>query len=201
MIIISANGRPSSSIHGTTVTNFESYQRRLLPLQELEQRLIQQLSDPEDNEQHEATHLPPPPGSNSKASASRDPYYSQTGPSSGGLPVSSSYPQAGPSHDPRLVAKLSIPSGARSSPASPTSPESEVAVRTSSNWKKVLSLGRIQSPISAHSGELHGWWEDPDDPVHVVNRCAPAMSELWRDPKVRQRLAEKKLRLEESGGL
>ena len=52
-----------------------------------------------------------------------------------------------------------------------------------------------------HGGELNGWWEDPDDPVHVLNRCAPVIAELWRDPKVRQKLTEKRLRLEESSGL
>jgi len=36
--------------------------------------------------------------------------------------------------------------------------------------------------------------------VHVLNRCAPAMTDLWRDPRVRQRLAEKRIRLEESSG-
>ena len=38
-----------------------------------------------------------------------------------------------------------------------------------------------------HSGELRGWWEDPQDPVHVLSRCAPAMVEMWRDPKVHYR--------------
>ena len=46
-----------------------------------------------------------------------------------------------------------------------------------------------------------GWWEDPDDPVHTLNRCAPVMNELWRDPKVRSTLHEKRIRLEESSGL
>ncbi|KAM5538317.1 hypothetical protein V8D89_007919 [Ganoderma adspersum] len=101
---------------------------------------------------------------------------------------------------------------AAASPRSPTSAapsvgsaaghEHEPAIRTGSNWKKHFALGRMQSPKSAHSGsgELEGWWEDPTDPVHVLNRCAPIMTELWRDGKVRARLAERKIRLEESSG-
>jgi hypothetical protein len=30
----------------------------------------------------------------------------------------------------------------------------------------------MKSPKSPHSGELEGWWEDPDDPVHILNKCA-----------------------------
>ena len=59
----------------------------------------------------------------------------------------------------------------------------------------------MKSPKSPHSGELEGWWEDPDDPVHILNKCAPAMLDLWKDENVKQRLAEKRLRLEESSGL
>lgn len=203
-IIISSNGRPPSSMSSSSAINYESYRRRLLPLQDLELRLIQQLSDPEDNDENEATRLPA--ASSSSSTPPRDPYYTNGGPTSGGIATSSSYPQAGPSYDPRMVPRISIPTGARSSPASPTSPASlssqfEIAVPTGSKWKKVLSPLRIQSPKTPHSGEVHGWWEDPDDPVHVVHMCAPAMSELWRDPKVRQRLAERRLRLEESSGL
>jgi len=55
----------------------------------------------------------------------------------------------------------------------------------------------MKSPKSPHSGELEGWWEDPDDPVHILNKCASAMLDLWKDPNVKQRLTEKRLRLEE----
>jgi len=58
----------------------------------------------------------------------------------------------------------------------------------------------MKSPKSPHSGELEGWWEDPDDPVHILNKCASAMLDLWKDPNVKQRLVEKRLRLEESSG-
>ena len=82
---------------------------------------------------------------------------------------------------------------------SPNSPQSlqEVSVKTTSNWKKAPSLGgRMKSPKSPHSGELKGWWEDPADPVHISNKCALVMLDLWRDPNLKQRL-----RSEESSGL
>lgn len=77
----------------------------------------------------------------------------------------------------------------------------EVIVHTSTNWKKVFAFGRSKSPKSPHSGEIEGWWEDPDDPVHVLHACGPAMLDLWRDKQVRARLEEKRLRLEETSGL
>ncbi|OBZ68480.1 Guanine nucleotide-binding protein alpha-4 subunit [Grifola frondosa] len=191
-IIITANGRPSSSLSGTFVPAYDTYRKRLAPLLDLEQRLIQQLSDPEGNDEHEVTHLPT---QNWDAHVHAYSMHAATSTASfNGRPA------------PRIMIPGASVSAGPLSPASPTSPVAslsgggEIAVSTTSNWKKALSLRRIQSPKSAHSGELHGWWEDPSDPVHVLNRCAPAMSELWRDPKVRQRLAEKRLRLEESSG-
>lgn len=177
---------------------------------DLEQRLIVVLSDPEEEGEREATHLPDGYGSFASAAALTS------------LPASGSAPHG---HTPGRPPPITIPSssapGASSSsstssqpwtgPTSPRSPTSpavsvvssthELAVRTGSNWKKHFALGKIQSPKSAHSGELEGWWEDPTDPVHVLNRCAPVMNELWRDPKVHQRLAERHIRLEESSGL
>ncbi|OCH87568.1 G-alpha-domain-containing protein [Obba rivulosa] len=188
--IIDISGRPSSSAGG--IPGWDAYRRRLAPLAELEARLIQQLSDPEDNAEHEATHLFPPPPERPAPNAPGPSNYSLT------------YVQP-PSGRARAAPTVRIPGGRHSSPASPTSPAalnngSELSVRTGSNWMKAFTLGKLQSPKSAHSGELHGWWEDPDDPVHVLNYCAPAMVELWRDSKVQQRLCEKRLRLEESSG-
>ena len=82
-----------------------------------------------------------------------------------------------------------------------TSFKKEVAIHITTNWKKAFSLGgKEKSPKSAHTGEIAGWWEDPDDPVHALNACAPVILQLWKDPNVRQRLAEKRVRLEESSG-
>ncbi|GJF00724.1 G-alpha-domain-containing protein [Phanerochaete sordida] len=176
-IVISAHGNGhagGSAPHGGSGIPYERYLRSLAPLLELEQRLLQQLSDPEENADNEATHLP-----------------------RGSLDSRSSHDAGEPL--PRIV----IPAG--TSHSLPTSPVSagagaEPSVRTTSNWKKAFSLGRIQSPKSAHSGELQGWWEDPEDPVHTINRSAPCIAELWRDKRVRQKLAEKRIRLEESSG-
>ncbi|KAH9854473.1 G-alpha-domain-containing protein [Lenzites betulinus] len=220
-IIISAPDPPSSST-ASSQPNYEHYRRRLAPLMDLEQRLIAVLSDPEDNEEQEATHLPanslPGDSRNLHHAASLASLHAASG-SMAGRPApritippplstspstsSSSYAYSSSfssshSHGPSLT-----------SPLSPTSPTAsfmstttthEPAVRTGSNWKKHFALGKIQSPKTPHGGELPGWWEDPNDPVHVLNRCAPFMTELWRDPAVRRRLDEKRIWLEESSG-
>jgi guanine nucleotide-binding protein alpha-1 subunit len=80
----------------------------------------------------------------------------------------------------------------------------EPLVAGSSRWKEAFAFGRrlrAQSPKSAHTNEIEGWWEDPEDPVHVMNASAPVMEALWRDPAVKTRLKERRLRLEESSGL
>ena len=181
-LIISSTDDTTSSYHG--IKGYENYHHRLAPLLILEQKLITLLSDEEDNEEREPTRLtawlPPSsfPGSIHGSKSRTD--------SNGGLAV--------------VIPQTVIHPG----PNSPLSPQStqELSVKTTSNWKKALSLGgRMKSPKSPHSGELEGWWEDPDDPVHILNKCAPAMLDLWKDPNVEQRLAEKRLRLEESSGL
>lgn len=180
-IIIGGNGQPSAAVQSSSHAQFEKYIKNLSPLFEVEHRLLLQLSDPEDNVDKEATHLP-------------------------GL--SSSYPsssfpidlQNGAFHNGDALPKIVIPSGSRSLPNSPVS-TNEPTVRTTSNWKKAFGLVNIQGKKSDDSGELQGWWEDPDDPVHIINRCAPYISQLWRDQQVRQKLNEKRIRLEESSGL
>ncbi|TCD68291.1 hypothetical protein EIP91_011150 [Steccherinum ochraceum] len=195
--IIIGPSRPASAYSNP---HFESFHRRLAPLVDLEARLIQQLSDPEDNDEKEATRLPPSWEGNTHPYANGAAYNNASASGSGSL-----------SHfngdSSRTLPRINIPSGVRSSPASPTTPSTiasgsgELAVPTSVNWRKRFALGKIQSPLkSEHSGELQGWWEDPDDPVHVLNWCAPVIIEMWRDSAVKQRLHEKRLRLEESSG-
>lgn len=91
---------------------------------------------------------------------------------------------------------------------SPVSPNNkELALRPTNNWKKSLSLGnRInsRSTKNEHTGEIRGWWEDPDDPVHVLYACAGGdfgMIQVWKDPDVRATLTKRRVRLEESSGL
>jgi len=182
-LIISSTDDTTSSYHG--IKGYENYHHRLAPLLILEQKLIALLSDEEDNEEREPTRLAawglPPSSFSGSIHGSK----SRTDPN-GGLAV--------------VIPQTVI----HPSPNSPLSPRStqELSVKTTSNWKKALSLGgRMKSPKSPHSGELEGWWEDSDDPVHILNKCAPAMLDMWKDPNVKQRLAEKRLRLEESSGL
>jgi hypothetical protein len=183
-LIISSTDGTTSSYHG--INGYEGYHNRLAPLLILEQRLIALLSDEEDNEEREATRLTNTwsPSPSSSSGSVRAP---KTLPdSNGGLAV--------------VIPQTVM----HPSPNSPLSPQStpEISVKTTPNWKKALSQGgRMKNPKSPHSGELEGWWEDPDDPVHLLNKCAPAMLDLWKDPNVKQRLAEKRLRLEESSGL
>ena len=79
-----------------------------------------------------------------------------------------------------------------------STPRGEYAVRTTSNWKRAFSLRRSRSNRTSTSTS---WWDDPSDPVHVLDKCRDAMARLWADEWVRGRLLEKRLRLEESGGL
>ncbi|KAJ3984681.1 guanine nucleotide binding protein, alpha subunit [Lentinula detonsa] len=191
-IIISSNGHPPSTISGTRVPKYEVYKKRLEPLIQLEEKLTRLLTAPGDSD--EPTRLPlswhqhdslltmtngrPTP----TITIPQTNFLSQ----SQSLPVSpTSYPSPAPSNGP--------PSNSRKG--------KEVTVHSSTNWRKTFGLGgKSKSPKSAHSGEIEGWWEDPDDPVHALNACAPAIQELWKDPNVRQRLDEKRIRLEESAG-
>ncbi|KAJ6469631.1 guanine nucleotide binding protein, alpha subunit [Mycena polygramma] len=194
-VIISSTGRPPSAISGTKVPNYEGYRRRLQPLMQLEDRLIRLLSSPDEDE---ATHL------GRWENFAPQPYTVYTNQGQTGRPTPTIFIPA--------LKQSSTPSplnGAASSSTSTSSPTSsvgssktkEVTVHTSINWKKAFSLGgKAKSPLSPQSGEIEGWWEDPDDPVHTLHACAPYMQEMWRDKNVRQRLREKRIRLEESSG-
>jgi guanine nucleotide-binding protein subunit alpha len=173
-IFITSSGRPASAISGARV-NFESYRRRLEPLALLEQRLILLF-----NANNEAdTYL-----SSAQLKLANT---SEKAVLNGRSPPTISIPDR-PARD------------NRPSPISETG-EREVTVHTSRNWKKAFSLvNRTKSPKSEHSGEIEGWWEDPEDPVHILNACASAMIELWHDPAVRQRLKEDGIFLEHSSG-
>ncbi|KAF8899303.1 guanine nucleotide binding protein, alpha subunit [Infundibulicybe gibba] len=188
-VIISSSGRPPSAISGTKVPNYEAYRRRLEPLVELEDRLIRLLSAPD---QDEATQLGP---SHPNWENYANYLMSQNG--SINMAMASSAPNSRPSPT------LFIPQR-KGSYSSPVSPVAGGEASSSSQVSPTNSTGRskrkAKNPKTPHTGEIEGWWEDPDDPVHVLNACAPAMLELWRDPMVRKRLNEKRLRLEESSG-
>lgn len=200
-IIISSNGRPASAISGTKVGNYEIHKRRLEPLYGLEERLIHLLSSPDEDE---ATHLGPiprgwqPPAEwNSYQNMS-----SQVGHANGRPTPYIHIPNQSYSASVSPLSTSSSYSQQTPSPDGSRSKKLEMAVHHTTNWKKAFALGgKTRSPKSEHTGEIAGWWDDPDDPVHVLNACAPAMLELWRDRSVKERLDEKRLRLEESSGL
>jgi guanine nucleotide-binding protein subunit alpha len=79
-----------------------------------------------------------------------------------------------------------------------SAPRGECTVRTTSNWKRAFTLRRSRLKVSSTS---YSWWEDPSDPVHILDRSRDAMVRLWNDEWVRHRLVEKRVRLQESSGL
>ncbi|KXN85726.1 Guanine nucleotide-binding protein alpha-4 subunit [Leucoagaricus sp. SymC.cos] len=185
-IVISSNGRPPSAILGTRVANYEEYRRRLAPLAELEERLTRLLAAPDEDE---PTRLAPvhPSWDTIRSHYNGDVANGFTGRPTPTITI--------PSRTPYHVSR-SVSAGGHDSKGK------EVAVRPE-EWKRAfqLRLGyKSKSPKTPKSGEIEGWWEDPDDPVHTLHPCAKAMEELWADPQVRARLQEKRLRLEESSG-
>lgn len=187
-IIISSNGRPPSAISGTKVSNYELYRRRLEPLVALEERLTHLLSSPADDE----------PVRLGKQPVTREGLADDSSPSSprNGRPTPTIVI---PNHDSSRYPVTPVVSPA----ATKNRKNKEVTVQGMHNWKKpfYLDLGsRSKSPKNAHSNEIEGWWEDPNDPCHTLNACAQTMIQLWQDPQVRKRLEEKRLRLEESSG-
>ena len=173
VIISSIEDTPSSSYY-----EIRGSHNRSVPLLILEQKLIALSSDEEDNKEREATLLTTTWSASSPGSVRN------------------------PKTPPDLTRSLEVvipPTAFKPSPNSPLSPQSlqEVSVKTTSNWKKALSLGgRMKSPKSPHSGELEGWWEDPTDPLPILKKCAPVMLDLWKDPNIKQQL-----RSEENSGL
>ncbi|KAJ3722278.1 guanine nucleotide binding protein, alpha subunit [Lentinula raphanica] len=188
-----SNGRSPSASSGTRIPNYDVYKKRLGPLIELEDKLTRLLTAPGDSD--EPTHLPfsyqPHIINGHTVKSNVRPTPTITIPPSSQISHSQSLPVSPTAH----------PSPTISNGSSSSWKGREVTVHTSTNWRKALALGgRSKSPKSPHSGEIEGWWEDPDDPVHALNALAPAIQELWNDQNVRQRLAEKGIRLEESAG-
>jgi guanine nucleotide-binding protein alpha-1 subunit len=204
-IIISSDGRPASAICGTHIPNYEYYRMRLEPLAQLEDRLIHLLSSPDEDEAVHVGPTPPTWENYSHLGASRN---GSVGAQPNGRPTPTIYIPQHPFSNPSSPTTASSNSNSLHTPVSSSydpngkTKKAEVAVHITTNWKKAFSLGgKEKSPKSAHTGEIEGWWEDPDDPVHALNASAQVMLQLWKDINVRQRLQEKRLRLEESSGL
>lgn len=181
-IIISSNGRPPSAILDTRIANYEEYRRRLAPLMGLEDRLTHLLAAPDEDEPTHLASFPYP-----RCGAVRNPFDDN---------LSNGFADH---HGPTIT----IPKPPSFLTKSGHDPRAkEIAVR-SEHWKRAfqLRLGyKSKCPKSPRSGEIEGWWEDPDDPVHTLHSCAGFMQALWVDPQVKRRLQEKHLRLEESSG-
>lgn len=193
-VIISASGRPPSAILGTRVSKYDHYRRLLEPLADLEEKLFQMLSSPDEDE---ATQLGPlRPHWEHYANFYKNENVPPSGPHSASRPTI-----VIPEHSSRGLPISYRSSTGNIQPPPPPLKAKEIVIHTSKNWKKPFALGKSKSPKSPHTGEIEGWWEDPEDPVHVLNACAPTMLELWRDPQVRKVLQEKRLRLEETSGL
>ncbi|KAI6133659.1 guanine nucleotide binding protein, alpha subunit [Pisolithus croceorrhizus] len=190
----------SNRTTGTRVAKYEYYRRALEPLREFEERLIRMLSAPDEVEPVRIAPSKPDwnlyditTSSSSLTSRSRRPSPVITIPHR--RKPSSLYSPTSPN------TTQNLPSPCGSSSSSSKSKQAEVSVHTTSNWKRAFSLAnKIKSTKGAHTNEVEGWWDDPSDPVHVVNACSQAMSGLWKDPNVKQRLRELKLRIEESSG-
>lgn len=184
----------SSVISATRVLKYPQYRHALEPLRELEERLIRMLSSPNEDE---PTHTAPRPDWSYYADGNSD---TQVTVGKNGRPAPFITIPPSRTSSP-LSPSTSLPSPGGSSNSSSKSKNMEVSVHHTSNWKKAFSLGnRIKSPKSAHTNEIEGWWDDPSDPVHVLNSCAQPMLALWKDPSVKQRLREKRIRVEEGSG-
>lgn len=187
--------RQSSAISVTRVLKYPQYRHALEPLRELEERLIRMLSSPNEDE---PTHTAPSKPDWSTYANGNSNVQITVGKNGRPAPFITIPPSWTSSP---LSPSTSLPSPGGSSNSSSKSKNQEVSVHHTSNWKKAFSLGnKIKSPKSAHTNEIEGWWDDPSDPVHVLNSCAQPMLALWKDPSVKQRLREKRIRLEESSG-
>ncbi|KAG1813969.1 guanine nucleotide binding protein, alpha subunit [Suillus subaureus] len=179
----------------TRVVKYPQYRHALEPLRELEERLIRMLSSPNGDE---PTHTAPSKPDWSIYANGNSNAHVTVGKNGRPAPFITIPPSWTSSP---LSPSTSLPSPGGSSNSSSKSKNVEVSVHHTSNWKKAFSLGnRIKSPKSAHTNEIEGWWDDPSDPVHVLNSCAQPMLALWKDPSVKQRLREKRIRVEEGSG-
>ena len=194
------------------MARFEKYAERLAPLMALEQSLMKQLSFPEeDDDLTSPTYVEAPFSAASTSSAG------QTQTRSWNVPQVPTPIQMQPTH---LRLPTTASSSYHSSATSPISLGASGSVSTLSvsksgelaqSLQKFISFGESTSsrignrkPKVTHIGEISGWWEDPDDPVHVLNACARGdwgMVSMWKDRDVRSVLARKKVLMEESSGL
>lgn len=88
----------------------------------------------------------------------------------------------------------------------PNTRSGELALRPTSKWKEAFSFRAAadrQKTRNDYTGEVRGWWEDPNDPVHILHGCAEGqygIRALWQDSAVRMTLTKRRVRMEESAG-
>lgn len=180
----------------TRVPKYPQYRHALEPLRELEERLIRMLSSPNEDEPTHTTPSKPDWSIYANGNSNVQVTVDKNGRPAPFITIPPPWTSS------PLSPSTSLPSPGGSSNSSSKSKNVEVSVHHTSNWKKAFSLGnRIKSPKSAHTNEIEGWWDDPSDPVHVLHSCAQPMLALWKDPSVKQRLREKRIRVEEGSGL
>ncbi|PVF92200.1 G-alpha-domain-containing protein [Serendipita vermifera] len=66
-------------------------------------------------------------------------------------------------------------------------------------WRKALGKMGSRKGKGDHGGYID-WSLDPEDPIHILQRCANDMVALWNDAGVKTILRQRKIRLEESPG-
>ncbi|KAF8521927.1 guanine nucleotide binding protein, alpha subunit [Hysterangium stoloniferum] len=97
--------------------------------------------------------------------------------------------------------QLAYPSSSPTpTPTPPNGKPAEVSVNNRHNWKRALNKLTLGSKGNGASSDDDGWWNDPTDHCHVLNRCGPDIERLWSDPAVQSELQKRHVRLEESSG-
>lgn len=88
----------------------------------------------------------------------------------------------------------------------PNTRSGELSLRPTSRWKDAFlfrATAERQQTRNNYTGEVGGWWEDPNDPVHVLHACAGGqwgIRALWQDSSMRTTLNRRRVRMEESAG-
>lgn len=142
----------------------EKYAKRLAPLMVLEQRLMRQLSFPEEDDDPSSAAFNDASATNASSGSGRQPW-----------PWSVSQVPTPPKRNLRTSSSSAYAStfALSTSPSSISPAASSATVSVSKSGELALRPGRsrcvsgTRSPKSPHTNEMSGGWEDADDPVHV----------------------------------
>lgn len=175
--------RPSLALAADELAAFSRFRYSLSPLLTVEDRLIRLLSDP-DEDSGEATHL------------DRLPWNTVEPNPNGGSAFG-----ARPDNLPTGYVQVDPPTSTRTAFRGTDNRE----VWVGGGWKRALgklSKKKSSNSINARHSKRGGvdWSQDPDDPIHVLMGCKNDMAALWNDPRVREVLRKRRVRIEESPG-